>query len=213
MRVSRRVLGITVEASGIEKIAPGTPYVFMPNHGSFIDGPWSWCSSPASPRVILKQSVLRLPSPGWPCAMSASFPWTGRAPRAARRASPGRPRSCARAGIRTSSSGGDAEPRRPPGAVPQRRLLPALEKRRADRPRDDPGHARAHAKNNGMPGAGRSGSFFTIPSRSPDMRPKRWRSDGEGQVGHPGVEDRGPGPEKPATTARVEAGGDRERKG
>lgn len=64
MRVSRRVLGIRVEASGIERIEPGTSYVFMPNHGSFLDGPLVMVLIPGVARVILKKSILRLPIVG-----------------------------------------------------------------------------------------------------------------------------------------------------
>jgi 1-acyl-sn-glycerol-3-phosphate acyltransferase len=64
MRVSRRILGITVEASGTGKIVPGTPHVFMPNHASFIDGPLVMVLIPGAARVILKTSVLRIPIVG-----------------------------------------------------------------------------------------------------------------------------------------------------
>jgi len=64
MRVSRRVLGISVEASGIGRIEPGTSYVFMPNHGSFLDGPLVMVLIPGVARVILKKSILRLPIVG-----------------------------------------------------------------------------------------------------------------------------------------------------
>ncbi len=61
MRVSRRVLGIRVEASGAGRIAPGTPCVFMPNHRSFLDGPLVMVLIPGVARAILKKSILRLP--------------------------------------------------------------------------------------------------------------------------------------------------------
>jgi 1-acyl-sn-glycerol-3-phosphate acyltransferase len=61
MRVSRRVLGIKVEASGAGRIVPGTSYVFMPNHGSFLDGPLVMVLIPGVARAILKKSILRLP--------------------------------------------------------------------------------------------------------------------------------------------------------
>jgi 1-acyl-sn-glycerol-3-phosphate acyltransferase len=64
MRVSRRVLGITVEAAGAERLDTRTPCVYMPNHGSFIDGPLVMVLIPGTARVILKQSVLRLPVVG-----------------------------------------------------------------------------------------------------------------------------------------------------
>ncbi len=64
MRVSRLILGIKTEASGLEWIGPGTPYVFMPNHASFLDGPLVMLFIPGAARVILKKSVLRIPIVG-----------------------------------------------------------------------------------------------------------------------------------------------------
>jgi 1-acyl-sn-glycerol-3-phosphate acyltransferase len=64
MRVSRRVLGITIDVAGLEKIVPGTSYVFMPNHMSFIDGPLVMILIPGVARVILKRSILRIPIVG-----------------------------------------------------------------------------------------------------------------------------------------------------
>ena len=64
MRVSRRILGIRIEASGLERIAPGTSYVFMPNHASFLDGPLVMMLIPGAARAILKKSILRIPIVG-----------------------------------------------------------------------------------------------------------------------------------------------------
>ncbi len=64
MRVSRRVLGIKVEVSGLDRIDPRTAYVFMPNHESFLDGPLVMMLIPGAARVILKKSVLRIPIVG-----------------------------------------------------------------------------------------------------------------------------------------------------
>jgi 1-acyl-sn-glycerol-3-phosphate acyltransferase len=64
MRVSRRILGITIEVSGLERLDPRRPAVFMPNHGSFIDGPLVMTLIPGVARVILKKPVLRIPIVG-----------------------------------------------------------------------------------------------------------------------------------------------------
>jgi 1-acyl-sn-glycerol-3-phosphate acyltransferase len=64
MRVSRRVLDITIDVAGLERIAPGTSYVFMPNHISFLDGPLVMILIPGVARVILKKSILRIPIVG-----------------------------------------------------------------------------------------------------------------------------------------------------
>lgn len=64
MRVSRRVLGISVEAAGTGRLDPRTPCIYMPNHASFIDGPLVMVLIPGVARVILKKSVLRIPVVG-----------------------------------------------------------------------------------------------------------------------------------------------------
>ena len=102
MRAGRRILGIKVEVSGLDRIDARTAYVFMPNHLSFLDGPLVMMLIHGVARVILKKSVLRLPVVGGPgCATSASFPWTGREPRGARRASPARSLSYGKGGTRS----------------------------------------------------------------------------------------------------------------
>jgi len=65
MRVSRAVLGIKVEVSGIEHVDPKTAYVFMPNHLSFLDGPMMVMLIPQSVRAIMKKNVFGIPVLGW----------------------------------------------------------------------------------------------------------------------------------------------------
>jgi 1-acyl-sn-glycerol-3-phosphate acyltransferase len=73
MRAGRRILGIKVEVSGLDRIDARTAYVFMPNHLSFLDGPLVMMLIPGAARVILKKSVLRLPVVGGSgCATSLS---------------------------------------------------------------------------------------------------------------------------------------------
>jgi len=64
VRVGRRFLGIKVEVEGLDRFDPLTPHVFMPNHGSFLDGPLVLMLIPGAARVILKKSVLRIPIVG-----------------------------------------------------------------------------------------------------------------------------------------------------
>ncbi len=64
MRVSRLILGIKIEAHGLERLGPGTPSVIMPNHASFLDGPLIMLFIPGAARAILKKSVLRIPIVG-----------------------------------------------------------------------------------------------------------------------------------------------------
>lgn len=61
MRVSRRVLGIRIEVEGLERFDARRPHIFMPNHGSFMDGPLVMMLIRGTPRVILKRSILRVP--------------------------------------------------------------------------------------------------------------------------------------------------------
>lgn len=63
-RLARRILGVEIEASGLDRLDPRTPYVFMPNHQSFLDGPLVMILIPGAPRVILKRSVLSVPIAG-----------------------------------------------------------------------------------------------------------------------------------------------------
>jgi 1-acyl-sn-glycerol-3-phosphate acyltransferase len=64
MRVGRRILGIRVEVSGLDRFDPRAPHIFMPNHSSFLDGPLIMLIIPGMARVILKKSVLRIPIVG-----------------------------------------------------------------------------------------------------------------------------------------------------
>jgi 1-acyl-sn-glycerol-3-phosphate acyltransferase len=61
MRVGRRVLGIDVEATGLDRLEPETPYVFMSNHLSFLDGPLLVTVLDQPVRVIVKRFVFRIP--------------------------------------------------------------------------------------------------------------------------------------------------------
>ena len=60
-RMGRAVLGIRMEISGLDRFDPRAPYVFMPNHASFLDGPLVMLAIPGTARVILKKSILRVP--------------------------------------------------------------------------------------------------------------------------------------------------------
>jgi len=64
MRVSRRILGIKVEVSGLDRTDPRMALIFMPNHISFLDGPMLEMLIPGAARVVLKKSILRIPVVG-----------------------------------------------------------------------------------------------------------------------------------------------------
>ena len=64
MRAGRRILGIDLEVSGLDRLDPRTPSIYMPNHLSFLDGPLLEMLIPGAARVILKKPVLRIPVVG-----------------------------------------------------------------------------------------------------------------------------------------------------
>ena len=61
VRLGRRILGIELEISGLERLEPGTAYIFMSNHLSLLDGPLLMAYIGRPCRVILKKSILRVP--------------------------------------------------------------------------------------------------------------------------------------------------------
>ena len=61
MRVGRFLLGIRVEAAGLERLDRRTPYVFMCNHLSFLDAPMLVTVVDRPVRFIVKRFVFRIP--------------------------------------------------------------------------------------------------------------------------------------------------------
>lgn len=61
MDVGRRVLGIDIEATGLDRLDPKTPFVFMCNHLSFLDGPLFMTVLDRPVRAIVKKFVFRTP--------------------------------------------------------------------------------------------------------------------------------------------------------
>jgi 1-acyl-sn-glycerol-3-phosphate acyltransferase len=64
VRLAPPLLGIKVRIAGLDSLDRRTPYVFMSNHLSFIDGPLLFLLIPQSIRVILKKEVFRIPVVG-----------------------------------------------------------------------------------------------------------------------------------------------------
>jgi 1-acyl-sn-glycerol-3-phosphate acyltransferase len=56
-------VGVTVE--GLERLTPGTTYVFVSNHQSIYDTPVVFASLPYQLRIIAKQSLASFPVLGW----------------------------------------------------------------------------------------------------------------------------------------------------
>jgi len=61
VRLGCRFLRIRVDVSGLENVEPRTPYVFMANHASFLDGPILGMIVPRRIRIVLKKSLFGIP--------------------------------------------------------------------------------------------------------------------------------------------------------
>jgi 1-acyl-sn-glycerol-3-phosphate acyltransferase len=57
--------GVRVRVEGLDRITPGTTYVFVSNHQSIYDIPVIFASLPYQLRIIAKESLARFPVLGW----------------------------------------------------------------------------------------------------------------------------------------------------
>jgi 1-acyl-sn-glycerol-3-phosphate acyltransferase len=60
-----KTTGVRVPVEGLERIEPGTTYVFVSNHQSIYDTPVIFASLPYQLRIIAKASLARFPVLGW----------------------------------------------------------------------------------------------------------------------------------------------------
>jgi 1-acyl-sn-glycerol-3-phosphate acyltransferase len=60
-----KTTGVRVTVEGLNRIAPGTTYVFVSNHQSIYDIPVIFASLPYQLRIIAKASLARFPVLGW----------------------------------------------------------------------------------------------------------------------------------------------------
>jgi 1-acyl-sn-glycerol-3-phosphate acyltransferase len=60
-----KTTGVNVRVEGLERITPGTTYVFVSNHQSIYDIPVIFASLPHQLRIIAKASLARFPVLGW----------------------------------------------------------------------------------------------------------------------------------------------------
>ena len=60
-----KTTGVRVTIEGIERLTPGTTYVFVANHQSIYDIPVVFASLPYQLRIIAKASLARFPVLGW----------------------------------------------------------------------------------------------------------------------------------------------------
>ena len=56
---------VTVRVDGLERLTPGTTYIFVANHQSHYDTPVIFSSLPYQLRIIAKDSLARFPVLGW----------------------------------------------------------------------------------------------------------------------------------------------------
>src|SRR5207247_1212467 len=60
-----KTTGVRVAVEGLDRIVPGTTYVFVSNHQSIYDTPVIFWSLPYQLRIISKESLARFPVLGW----------------------------------------------------------------------------------------------------------------------------------------------------
>jgi 1-acyl-sn-glycerol-3-phosphate acyltransferase len=60
-----KTTGVRVSVDGLERLTPGTTYVFVSNHQSIYDIPVIFASLPFQLRIIAKASLARFPVLGW----------------------------------------------------------------------------------------------------------------------------------------------------
>jgi len=60
-----KTTGVRVAVEGLERIAPGTTYIFVSNHQSIYDIPVIFASLDCQLRIIAKDSLARFPVLGW----------------------------------------------------------------------------------------------------------------------------------------------------
>ncbi len=60
-----KTTGVRVTVEGLERITPGTTYIFVSNHQSIYDIPVVFASLPFQLRIIAKASLARFPVLGW----------------------------------------------------------------------------------------------------------------------------------------------------
>jgi 1-acyl-sn-glycerol-3-phosphate acyltransferase len=60
-----KTTGVRVTVEGLERVMPGTAYVFVSNHQSIYDIPVIFASLPFQLRIIAKESMAKFPVLGW----------------------------------------------------------------------------------------------------------------------------------------------------
>jgi 1-acyl-sn-glycerol-3-phosphate acyltransferase len=60
-----KTTGVRVQVEGLDRVQPGTTYIFVSNHQSIYDIPVLFASLPFQLRIIAKESLARFPVLGW----------------------------------------------------------------------------------------------------------------------------------------------------
>ena len=64
-RLILKTTGVRVAIEGLDRVTPGTTYIFVSNHQSIYDIPVIFASLPYQLRIIAKESLSRFPVLGW----------------------------------------------------------------------------------------------------------------------------------------------------
>ena len=64
-RLILKTTGVHVTIEGLDRVTPGTTYIFVSNHQSIYDIPVLFASLPYQLRIIAKESLSRFPVLGW----------------------------------------------------------------------------------------------------------------------------------------------------
>ena len=69
-----KIAGVRVKVEGLEKIKPGTPYVFVSNHLSYMDTPVVLSNIPVNFRFMAKSGLFQIPFLGTHLARAGHIP-------------------------------------------------------------------------------------------------------------------------------------------
>ena len=149
-----KTTGVRVAVEGLERITPGTTYVFVSNHQSIYDTPVVFASLPYQLRIIAKESLAKFPVLGWHLRRGGHlFVDRGHPDRAGILR---RWRALVSEGaVAHHLRRGHAQPRRPRRPLQGRQLSAGDRGRTADRPGGGDRHAAGHAQGTSADRAGR----------------------------------------------------------
>jgi 1-acyl-sn-glycerol-3-phosphate acyltransferase len=80
-RISLRLAGLEIKIAGLERLDLGRPYVFMPNHSSFLDVLLVFAFIPHNFRSIVKEEFFSIPLLGLTVKSSGQIPLDRKSPR------------------------------------------------------------------------------------------------------------------------------------